>query len=104
MVKSIRHLGNNIENKLDGMRQDMREKRARFIQKNNELCQEFSYADPITKIKLNSIYNNTLMQDHVAKQMGMRVLYSAQVGVRTRIGIRPGNQASGSAADVEDEN
>ena len=36
----------------------MREKRARFIQKNNELCQEFSYADPITKIKLNSMYNS----------------------------------------------
>ena len=58
MVKSIRHLGNKIENKLDGMRQDMREKRARFIQKNNELWQEFSYADPITKIKLNFIYNS----------------------------------------------
>ena len=57
MVNSVRHLGNKIENKLDGMRQDMREKRARFIQKNNELCQEFSFADPITKCKLNSIYN-----------------------------------------------
>ena len=58
MVKSIQHLGNKIENNIDGMRQDMREKRARFIQKNNELCHEFSYADPITKIKLNSIYNS----------------------------------------------
>ena len=27
MVNSVRHLGNKIENKLDGMRQDMREKR-----------------------------------------------------------------------------
>ena len=36
MINSVRHLGNKIENKLDGMRQDMREKRARFIQKNNE--------------------------------------------------------------------
>ena len=35
----------------------MLEKRARFIQKNNELCQEFSFADPITKFKHNSIYN-----------------------------------------------
>ena len=57
-VKTIRHLGNKMENKLDGMRQDMREKRAYFIQKNNEICQEFSYADPMTKIKLNSIYNS----------------------------------------------
>ena len=38
------------------------------------------------------------MQDPVAKQMGLRVLYSAQVSLRTRIGIRPGKQASGSAA------
>ena len=57
MVNSVRHLGNKIENKLDGTRQDMQEKRARFIQKTNELCQEFSFADPITKCKLNSIYN-----------------------------------------------
>ena len=57
MVNSVRHVGNKFENKLDGMRQDMREKRARFIQKNNELCQEFSFADPIIKCKLNSIYN-----------------------------------------------
>ena len=38
------------------------------------------------------------MQDPVAKQMGLRVLYSAQVSLRTRIGIRPAKQASGSAA------
>ena len=57
MVNSVRHLGNKIENKFDGVRQDMREKRARFIQKNKELCQEFSFADPITKCKLNSNYN-----------------------------------------------
>ena len=57
-VKSARHLGNTIEYKLDGMRQDMREKRAQFIQKNNELCQEFSFADPLTKVRLNTIYNS----------------------------------------------
>ena len=56
-VNSLRHLGNKIENKLDGMRHDMREKRAQFIQKNNEICQEFAFADSATKIKLNSIYN-----------------------------------------------
>ena len=56
-VKSARLLGNKIEDKLDGMRQDMREKRAQFIQKNNEICQEFAFANPSTKIKLNNIYN-----------------------------------------------
>ena len=57
-VNSIRHLGNKIENKLDGMKQDMKEKKARFIQKNNEICQEFSFAEPIQKAKLNQIYNS----------------------------------------------
>ena len=35
----------------------MREKRAQFIQRNNEICQEFPYAYPATKIRINSIYN-----------------------------------------------
>ena len=56
-VKSARHLRNKIEDKLNGMRQDMREKRAQFIQKNNEICQEFSFANLSTKIRLNNIYN-----------------------------------------------
>ena len=32
-VTSFTHLGSKIEDKLDGMRKDIREKRARFIQK-----------------------------------------------------------------------
>ena len=56
-VKSTRHLGNKIEDKIDGTRQDMREKRSQFIQKNNEICQEFSFADSTTKIRLNNIFN-----------------------------------------------
>ena len=35
----------------------MREKRSQFIQKNNEICQEFSFADSTTKIRLNNIFN-----------------------------------------------
>ena len=56
-VKSTRHLGNKIEDKIDGTRQDMREKRSQFIQKNNEICQEFSFADSTAKIRLNNIFN-----------------------------------------------
>ena len=58
MVNSVQHLGNIIENKLDHMRQDMHEKRARFIQKNNELCQEFSFVDPITKCKHTLLFHH----------------------------------------------
>ena len=56
-VKSTRHLGNKIEDKIDGTRQDLREKRSQFIQKYNEICQEFSFADSTTKIRLNNIFN-----------------------------------------------
>ena len=56
-VKSMRHLGNKIEDKIDGTRQDMREKRSQFIQKNNEICQEFYFADSTTKIRLNNMLN-----------------------------------------------
>ena len=51
-VKSLRHLGNKIEDKINGTRKDMREKRAQFIQKNNVICQEFSFADSTTIIRL----------------------------------------------------
>ena len=57
-VTSFTHLGCKIENKLDGMKKDIKEKRARFIQKNNEICQEFNFAHPNTKANLNWIYNS----------------------------------------------
>ena len=56
-VKSTRHLGNKIEDKIDDTRQDEREKRSQFIQKNNEICQEFYFADSTTKTRLNNIFN-----------------------------------------------
>ena len=39
------------------MAQDLKEKRARYINKNNELCQEFYFAHPETKLRVNEIYN-----------------------------------------------
>ena len=36
----------------------MREKRAKYIGKNNEICQEFYFAHPSTKFKINSIWNS----------------------------------------------
>ena len=57
-VTSFTHLGCKIENKLDGMKKNMREKRARFIQTNNEICQEFNFAHPDTKATLDWVYNS----------------------------------------------
>ena len=37
-VSSGKHLGNNLENTLDGMKHDIRVKRAQYITKNNDLA------------------------------------------------------------------
>ena len=39
------------------MGQDLLEKRAQYVAKNNELMQEFHYAHPSTKTTLNNVFN-----------------------------------------------
>ena len=56
-VDSGKHLGNILENKIDGMQKDLKFKRARYISRNNNLIQEFHFAHPVTKFKINRIYN-----------------------------------------------
>ena len=56
-VNSVRYLGTTITDTLDDMNQDLLEKRAQYIAKNNELMQEFHYAHPYTKIMINNIFN-----------------------------------------------
>ena len=43
---------------MNGMKQDMKEKRARYIGRNNELLQEFGFAHPRTKVKINTVFNS----------------------------------------------
>ena len=59
-VSSAKHLGITISNKMDGMKTDILIKRASYIDKNNEILQEFGFSHPNTKIKINSIYNSHL--------------------------------------------
>ena len=56
-VEKGKHLGSLVENKIDGMKKDNLIKRANYIQKNNELNQEFFFANPHTKFSVNMIYN-----------------------------------------------
>ena len=53
-----KHLGNKIDNSNNGMAQDLMEKRARYIGRNNEICQEFFFSHPKSLFKLNEIYNS----------------------------------------------
>jgi len=55
---NCKHLGNKIQNVSNGMKQDVLEKRAKYISKNMELNQEFSFAHPDSKFLVNQIYNN----------------------------------------------
>ena len=52
------HLGTTITTKIDGCEEDMKVKNARYIGRNVELNQEFSFAHPSTKLKINDIYNS----------------------------------------------
>ena len=59
-VSSGKHLGVTIGNKIDGMRMDLKIKRADYINKNNDILQEFGFCHPKTKIRINSVYNSHL--------------------------------------------
>ena len=56
-VNSVKHLGTTITDALNYMGQDLLEKRAQFVAKNNELMQEFHYAHPSTKTMTNNVFN-----------------------------------------------
>ena len=53
-----KHLGTTITSKIDGCEEDMKIKNAMYVKKNLELNQEFYFAHPTTKLKINNIYNS----------------------------------------------
>ena len=58
-VEQSKYLGNRITGLMDGYSSDVREKRARFIERNCELNQEFYFAHPEVKSRINMIYNSS---------------------------------------------
>ena len=56
-VDSLKHLGTTITNQINGCQADMKNKVGQYIAKNCSLCQEFFFSHPLTKIKVNDIYN-----------------------------------------------
>ena len=59
-VTSAKHLGTKINNNIKVVTQDLMEKRAVYINRNNELLQEFWFAHPSTIIRTNNIFNTSL--------------------------------------------
>ena len=56
-VTSLKHLGSKVTNSIDGCHQDIKQKIAAYIHKNCNLNQEFKFAHPETRIRVNGIYN-----------------------------------------------
>ena len=57
-MEKLKHLGNTISNVIDGCQLDMKVKNARYVEKNNSLCQELYFAHPQCKFMINNIYNS----------------------------------------------
>ena len=58
-VDSVKHLGCRIGKRIHGMTQDLMEKRAIYINRLNELNQEFHFSHPRTKIMINNFFNTS---------------------------------------------
>ena len=58
-VTNAKYLGNKLTSIMDGFQQDVRVKRACFIERNCEILQEFPRAHPEIKCKINRIYNSS---------------------------------------------
>ena len=74
-VDKCKHLGNYLESRYEGLKQDLRTKRAEYINKNNELEQELYFCHPQTKFDVNKIYNSHFTGSPLWKeQLGQSLL------------------------------
>ena len=89
-VNKILHLGTTITNEKDILAKDTMQKRAGYINRNNELLQEFYFAHPQSLIKINGIYNTSfygcVLWDQFGKEME-RVDKSWNVSLRKMLRI-----------------
>ena len=58
-VESAKHLGCKITNDIHGLSKDIMEKRAQYINRVNELSQEFYFAHTLTRVMINNIFNTS---------------------------------------------
>lgn len=58
-VEGAKYLGNRLTDQINGLKEDTYIKRARYIERNCEINQEFHYVHPELKCKLNRIYNSS---------------------------------------------
>ena len=89
-VKSAKHLGCKLTNKAGDLSTDLMEKRAVFINKTNELNQEFYFAHALTKVEINSIFNSSFYGSNLWNLFGKeasRLEKSWNVAQRILLGL-----------------
>ena len=87
---TAKHLGHYLDNSQNSIKRDMTIKRAMTVQKNNEICQEFCFSHPLTKLRLNQIYNFSYtgcqLWDLFCKE-AVSIENSYNVSIRTMLGL-----------------
>ena len=58
-VNNIKHLGSVLTNGSNIMSDGVMLKRAAYVNRNNELCQEFYFTDPNLKIQINNLFKTS---------------------------------------------
>ena len=89
-VRTAKHLGCKIGDKICGLNDDLMEKRATYINKVNELTQEFHFAHPLTKVGINNIFNSHFYGSALWDLFGIEALRlgkSWNVSQRIMLGI-----------------
>ena len=84
-VKSGKYHGKKLTGIQNGYQQDVKEKRARYIERNCELNQEFPFAHPSVKCHLNRLYNSSFYGSSLwdlTGDMTKQVVNSWSVSVR----------------------
>ena len=61
-VNSFKHLGCVLTNSSNIMSDDVMFKQAVYVNRNNELCQEFYFTDPNLKIQINNLFNTSFWE------------------------------------------
>ena len=76
-IEGAKYLGNTVTNAINGLQSDIKIKRAKYIEKNCEILQEFGFIHPDLQCKINSIYNSSfsgsVLWDFSSKNFKMMV-------------------------------
>ena len=84
-IDGAKYLGNYVTNDINGLQKDITQKRAKYIQRNCELLQEFKHIHPELMCKINYIYNSSfsgsVLWDFTSRNFEM-ILNSWSVSVR----------------------